>query len=158
MCKKEKSKKKESRQEAIIRFIFTLLDPGIGFGSWAWATGYAATFLTPGNHQDLAARRTRRVRSKPRVDTRNVETVTALGQHSELIAGGELHQADRALGQFLRRRRIRRVCELRQRSENFLFQSFVGRSYRRLVILIGVRGGAPTGSDATKPGASRDGD
>lgn len=157
MCKKEKSKKKESRQEAI-RFIFTLLDPGIGFGSWARATGYAATFLTPGNHQDLTARRTRRVRPKPRVDTRHVETVAALRHHSELIAGGELHQADRTLGQFLRRRRIWRVSQLRQRLEDFLFQSFVGRSHRRLRILIEVRGGAPTGGDATEPGASRDGD
>lgn len=90
---------------------------------------------------------------KPRVNTRYVETMTTLRQHSDLIAGGEFRQTDSTLGEFLRRWRIRRVGDLRQRTEDFLFQSFIGRSYRRLMSLARVRGGY-----TPEPGASRDGE
>lgn len=54
------------------------------------------TLLTPGHRQNLPTGGARRVGPKPRVDAGNVEAVAALRQHADLVAGGELGEADRA--------------------------------------------------------------
>lgn len=135
---------------------------GLRFRPGAGATGQPATLMTPGNNQDLTARRARRVRPEPRVNARQVESVTTLRQHTELVAGGELRQTDRALGEFLRRRRLRRESQLRERLEHFFLQSFVRRRCllrRRLAgTVLGSGGGSCTGGETAEPDASRNGD
>jgi len=56
-----------------------------------------AALPAPRYDEDLAARRARGVRSKPRINTNDVETVAALRQHADLVAVGVLRQADRTL-------------------------------------------------------------
>lgn len=127
---------------------------GSGRSSGTGATAYRrelTALLTPGRHrQNLPTRRARGVGPKPRVDARHVEAVAALRQHADLVAVGELRQADRAL----RRRHplLRRavdVGEFRKRLENLLFEAFVRQSPRRRT----------AGAGATaEPGAASDGD
>lgn len=79
------------------------------------------TLLTPGHRQNLPTGGARRVGPKPRVDAGNVEAVAALRQHADLVAGGEVGEADRA---FRCRHPLAGVAvhvrELRQRLQHLL--------------------------------------
>ncbi|GER29351.1 membrane-associated protein TcaA [Striga asiatica] len=79
--------KRNSRQKAI-HTALTLLRPisgGGGIGRW-----HVPALLAPRHHQNRAAGGARRVGTQPRVDARHMEGVAALGQHPDLLAGGEL--------------------------------------------------------------------
>jgi hypothetical protein len=56
-----------------------------------------ATFLAPSDGKRSTARRTRRVRPKPRVNTCHVESMTTLRKYPDLFAGGELRETNGAL-------------------------------------------------------------
>lgn len=79
--------------------------------------------------------------------------MAALRQHADFLAGGELRQANGAVGELLRLLPVFAVGELRQRLQNLLLEAFVGRgSRRRRRIRRGCRG--PAG-EAADPGAAR---
>ncbi|PQQ11230.1 hypothetical protein Pyn_18901 [Prunus yedoensis var. nudiflora] len=66
------------------------------------------------NLRNLSAGGAGRVRSQPHVDARHVEAVATLRQLPDLVPGGELGEADGALGEL--GSAVRRVSELRERA------------------------------------------
>ncbi|KAI3724726.1 hypothetical protein L2E82_36513 [Cichorium intybus] len=68
------------------------------------ATGTSSHLLrlVCGLQQNLPARRESKVRCDPSVNTRDVKTMAAHRQHSNLISVNKFSQADGAIGEFLR--------------------------------------------------------
>lgn len=85
------------------------------------------------------------MRSEPRVDAGDVESVAALRKQADLVAVGVLRQADRALAE-LGVGGGGVVSEPRKRLEDLLLEAFVGG------------GGGGGGGAVTEPGASGHGD
>lgn len=143
------------RQEPIA-VILPYLESGLGFrlrrrrGAGARRNRDPTALVAPSNYQNLTARWTRGVRSEPGVDTANMESMSALRQHSDFVSGGELREADRAIGEL--------TCgfgcggELGEGAEDLFLDAFVGSSGRRL--WSGGRGEA----EAAETAAARDGD
>ena len=132
------------------------LEPGLGIrwlsrGAGARRGGEATALVASRNHQNLTARRARRMRSQPLVDARQVEPVAALRQHSDFVAGGELRQADRAVGELARG--LDGGGELGEGAEDLLLNAFVGGGRRRR-----RSGGGGGEAEAAEAGAAGDGD
>lgn len=90
------------------------------------------------------------MRSEPGVDAANMESMSALRQHSDFVSGCELREADRAIGEF--NGGFGSGGELGEGAEDLLLDAFVGGSGRRLGS--GSRGEA----EAAETAAARDGD
>lgn len=124
------------RQESV-GIVLPYLESGVGI---RWRRGGAgagggrcrepAALVTSRNRrQNLTARGARRMRSEPRVDATHVEAMAALRQHSDFVSGGELGEADRAIGEL--HRGFGGRGELRERTQDLLLDAFVGGSRRR---------------------------
>lgn len=70
--------------------------------------------MTRGDDEDLTAGRAGGVGPKPGLDARHVEAMATLREYEDLVSGGELGQADRALGGELGGR-VGREGQLRER-------------------------------------------
>lgn len=112
-----------------------------------------AALLAASHHQDLPARRARRVGPKPHVHASDVEDVAALRQNPDLISLRELPQADGALRSQLGRRlgAADAVCELGERLEYLLLDALVGGGLSR------AEAGSTGSGAAPEPGAARHG-
>lgn len=109
------------------------------------------TFPATTIHKYLSTRRTRRVRFQPRVNTSDVESVTALRQRSENISGDELRQANRAIEVFSGE--FDGVGEFRDFFEDFVVEAFVWMEMRWSSWVSGDSAG-----EAANPRATSDGD
>lgn len=90
--------------------------------------GGAADDLLARLEQVVAALRARRVRVQPLVDAPDVEPVVALGEEAEAVAGGELREANGALGVEPREVHVGGVIHRREHLQRLLFDAGVGRS------------------------------
>jgi len=90
------------------------------------------------------------VRSEPAVDAADVESMSALRQHSDFVSGGELREAYSAIGEFNGGFGV--GSELGEGAENLLLDAFVGGGGRRL------GSGGRREAEAAETAAARDGD
>lgn len=102
-------------------------------------------------HKYLSTRRTRGMRFKPRVNTSDVESVTAPRQRSEDISGDELRQANRAIEVFSGD--VAGVGDFGDFFEDFVVEAFVWMEMRWSGWVPGDSAG-----EAANPGATSDGD
>ena len=116
-------------QESIHIILWTWLQPALlRLSSRDRTRAHSTALAARGDLQKQTTRRARGVRSQPRVDASDVESVAARRQHSDLVSGDEFRQANGAIGKLADV--AARVSEFGNGFEDLLLEAFVCRRRR----------------------------